>query len=88
MWAVMNHAQTRNIMTHHAFQVKVLHDQEKVHHSRRTAIFLAATEGSVDTHLNLFNAANKLLLALAGLPPSNRHHPNPAAKHKHPHRRG
>jgi hypothetical protein len=48
-----------------------------INHSRRTAIFLAATEGSVDTHLNLFNAANKLLLALAGLPPSHRRHPNP-----------
>jgi serine-type D-Ala-D-Ala carboxypeptidase/endopeptidase len=40
-----------------------------INHSRRTAIFLAATNGSVDTHLNLFNAANKLLLAVAGLPP-------------------
>ncbi len=40
-----------------------------INHSRRTAIFLAATDGAVDTHLNLFNAANKLLLAAAGLPP-------------------
>jgi len=56
-----------------------------INHSRRTAIFLAATDGSVDTHLNLFNAANKLLLAVAGLPPLP---PKPAAKHKHPHRRG
>jgi serine-type D-Ala-D-Ala carboxypeptidase/endopeptidase len=40
-----------------------------INHSRRTAIFVAATNGLVDTHLNLFNAANKLLLAVAGLPP-------------------
>jgi serine-type D-Ala-D-Ala carboxypeptidase/endopeptidase len=59
-----------------------------INHSRRTAIFLAATDGSVDTHLNLFNAANKLLLAVAGLPPLPPPPPKPAAKHKHPHRRG
>jgi serine-type D-Ala-D-Ala carboxypeptidase/endopeptidase len=59
-----------------------------INHSRRTAIFLAATEGSVDTHLNLFNAANKLLLAVAGLPPLPPPPPKPAAKHKHAHRRG
>ena len=40
-----------------------------INHSHRSAIFLAATDGSVGTHLNLFNAANKLLLAVAGLPP-------------------
>ncbi len=40
-----------------------------INHARGTAVFVAATEGSVDTHLNLFNAANKLLLAVAGLPP-------------------
>jgi serine-type D-Ala-D-Ala carboxypeptidase/endopeptidase len=40
-----------------------------INHSQRTAIFLAATDGSVYTHLNLFNAANKLLLSVAGLPP-------------------
>jgi D-alanyl-D-alanine-carboxypeptidase/D-alanyl-D-alanine-endopeptidase len=59
-----------------------------INHSRRTAIFLAATDGSVDTHLNLFNAANKLLLAVAGLPPLPPPPPKPAAKRKHPHRRG
>jgi serine-type D-Ala-D-Ala carboxypeptidase/endopeptidase len=37
--------------------------------ARKTAIFLAATDGPIDTHLNIFNAANKLLLAVAGLPP-------------------
>ena len=40
-----------------------------INHARRTAIFLAATDGAIDSHLNLFNAANKLLLAVAGLPP-------------------
>jgi D-alanyl-D-alanine-carboxypeptidase/D-alanyl-D-alanine-endopeptidase len=59
-----------------------------INHSRRTAIFLAATDGSVDTHLNLFNAANKLLLAVAGLPSLPPPPRKPAAKHKHPHRRG
>ncbi len=47
-----------------------------INHSRRTAIFLAATDGPVDTHLNLFNAANKLLYAVTGLPPLPLHHPN------------
>ncbi len=59
-----------------------------INHSRRTAIFLAATDGSVDTHLNLFNAANKLLLAVAGLPPLPPPPPRPAAKRTHRHRRG
>ena len=54
-----------------------------INHSRRTAIFLAATDGSVDTHLNLFNAANKLLLDLAGLPPL----PKPVPKRSHSPRR-
>jgi serine-type D-Ala-D-Ala carboxypeptidase/endopeptidase len=58
-----------------------------INHSRRTAIFLAATDGSVDTHLNLFNAANKLLLAVAGLPPLPPPAPKLAPKHSHPHRR-
>ena len=58
-----------------------------INHSRRTAIFLAATDGSVDTHLNLFNAANKLLLAVAGLPPLPPPPPKPAPKRSHPHRR-
>jgi len=39
-----------------------------INHARRTAVFLAATDG-VESHLNLYNAANKLLLAVAGLPP-------------------
>jgi D-alanyl-D-alanine-carboxypeptidase/D-alanyl-D-alanine-endopeptidase len=57
-----------------------------INHSRRTAIFLAATEGPIDTHLNLFNAANKLLLAVAGLPPLPPAPPKPAVKRKHNHR--
>jgi D-alanyl-D-alanine-carboxypeptidase/D-alanyl-D-alanine-endopeptidase len=40
-----------------------------INHARHTAIFVAATEGPYNTHLNLFNAANKMLLALCGLPP-------------------
>jgi D-alanyl-D-alanine-carboxypeptidase/D-alanyl-D-alanine-endopeptidase len=59
-----------------------------INHSRRTAIFLAATDGSVNTHLNLFNAANKLLLAVAGLPPLPALPPKPAAKRTRPHRHG
>jgi D-alanyl-D-alanine-carboxypeptidase/D-alanyl-D-alanine-endopeptidase len=58
-----------------------------INHSRRTAIFLAATDGPVDTHLNLFNAANKLLLTVAGLPPLPPPPHKPAGKRKHPHRR-
>jgi D-alanyl-D-alanine-carboxypeptidase/D-alanyl-D-alanine-endopeptidase len=57
-----------------------------INHSRRTAIFLAATDGAVDTHLNLYNAANKLLLAVAGLPPLPPPQPKPASKNRHPHR--
>ena len=53
-----------------------------INHARRTAIFLAATDGPVDTHLNLFNAANKLLLDVAGLPPPPQPLPHPIAKHK------
>jgi D-alanyl-D-alanine-carboxypeptidase/D-alanyl-D-alanine-endopeptidase len=56
-----------------------------INQSRHTAIFLAATYGPVDTHLNLFNAANKLLLAVAGLPPLPPPSPKPAVKHAHPH---
>lgn len=40
-----------------------------INRSRQIALFLAATDGPFDTHLNLYNAANKLLLAVAGLPP-------------------
>jgi D-alanyl-D-alanine-carboxypeptidase/D-alanyl-D-alanine-endopeptidase len=57
-----------------------------INHSRRTAIFLAATDGAVDTHLNLYNAANKLLLAVAGLPPLPPPPPKPAAVRRPRHR--
>jgi D-alanyl-D-alanine-carboxypeptidase/D-alanyl-D-alanine-endopeptidase len=56
-----------------------------INHSRRTAIFLAATYGAIDNHLNLFNAANKLLLAVAGLPPLPQPTPKTALKHSHLH---
>jgi D-alanyl-D-alanine-carboxypeptidase/D-alanyl-D-alanine-endopeptidase len=34
-----------------------------------TAIFVAATDGRVETHMNLFRAANDVLTTIAGLPP-------------------
>lgn len=58
-----------------------------INHFRHTAIFLAATEGSVYTHLNLFNAANKLLLAVAGLPPLPPPSPKPVVERTHLRRR-
>jgi len=58
-----------------------------INHARRTAIFLAATDGPVDTHLNLFNAANKLLLAVAGLPPLPAPPARPAIKRARAHRK-
>ena len=36
--------------------------------ARHTGIFLALTDGSVETHLNVFKEANNMLLTLAGLP--------------------
>ncbi|HXC95838.1 MAG TPA: D-alanyl-D-alanine-carboxypeptidase/endopeptidase AmpH [Edaphobacter sp.] len=59
-----------------------------INHARHTALFLAATDGSFETHLNLFNAANKFLLAIAGLPPLPPPSPKPAPKHRHLQRRG
>jgi D-alanyl-D-alanine-carboxypeptidase/D-alanyl-D-alanine-endopeptidase len=58
-----------------------------INHSRNTAIFLAATDGAVESHLNLFNAANKLLLAVAGLPPLPPPPPKPAPRRSRPHRK-
>jgi D-alanyl-D-alanine-carboxypeptidase/D-alanyl-D-alanine-endopeptidase len=58
-----------------------------INHSRRTAIFVAATEGPAGSHVNLFKAANDLLLAVAGLPPLPPTPPRPAAKRTRPHRR-
>lgn len=57
-----------------------------INHARRTAIFVAATDGILDTHLNLFNAANKLLLAVAGLPPLPPPETRLAARHRRSHR--
>ncbi len=48
--------------------------------AHRIAIFVAATDGAVETHLNLFHAANDLLLNLAGLPPLPPEPPRPAPK--------
>ncbi len=36
--------------------------------AQHLAIFVAATDGSVETHINLFRNANNVLLTLAGLP--------------------
>ncbi len=58
-----------------------------INHARRTAIFIAATDGAINTHLNLFNAANKLLLAVAGLPPLPPPPPKPAIKRTRKRRR-
>ena len=58
-----------------------------INHATRTAIFLAATDGSGESHLNLFNAANKLLLAIAGLPPLPPPPAKPAPKRRHHRRR-
>ncbi len=58
-----------------------------INHARRAAVFLAATDGAVFTHLNLFNAANKLLLAVAGLPPLPEPAARPARRHVHRRRR-
>ena len=58
-----------------------------INHPRQTVIFLAATDGPIDTHLNLFNAANKLLLAVAGLPPLPSPPPRSIARHSRSHRR-
>jgi D-alanyl-D-alanine-carboxypeptidase/D-alanyl-D-alanine-endopeptidase len=56
-----------------------------INHARRTGVFVAATDGPIDTRLNLFNAANKLLLAVAGLPPLPPPPPKPI--HRRPHSR-
>jgi D-alanyl-D-alanine-carboxypeptidase/D-alanyl-D-alanine-endopeptidase len=40
-----------------------------LNHARKTGLFLAMTDGSIETHLNVFRAANDLLLAVSGLPP-------------------
>ncbi len=48
--------------------------------ARHTGIFIAATDGSIETHLNVFKEANNLLVALAGLPPLPPEPPKPVRK--------
>jgi len=55
-----------------------------INHARRTAIFLAATDGPADSPVGLFKLANNLLLAVAGLPPLPPPPPKPAPKRTHP----
>jgi D-alanyl-D-alanine-carboxypeptidase/D-alanyl-D-alanine-endopeptidase len=57
-----------------------------LNHARRTAIFVAATWGAIDTHYNLFDGANNLLAAVAGLPPLPPPPPKPV-RHVRPRRR-
>jgi D-alanyl-D-alanine-carboxypeptidase/D-alanyl-D-alanine-endopeptidase len=40
-----------------------------INHATQTALFVAFTDGSANNHLNVFKAANNLLLILSGLPP-------------------
>jgi D-alanyl-D-alanine-carboxypeptidase/D-alanyl-D-alanine-endopeptidase len=58
-----------------------------INRARNTAIFLAATDGPVYTRVNIFNAANKLLLAVAGLPPLPEPEVKPVVKTVVGHRR-
>jgi D-alanyl-D-alanine-carboxypeptidase/D-alanyl-D-alanine-endopeptidase len=55
-----------------------------INRATKTAIFVAATGGPFHTHLNLFNAANKMLLAVAGLPPLPPPPEAPVATHIRP----
>ncbi len=55
--------------------------------ARHTAIFLAATDGPIDTHFNLFKGANNALLTLAGLPPLPPESPPPVRKAVRKHRK-
>lgn len=59
-----------------------------INRARRTAIFLAATDGPHDGDVNLYDAANNLLLAAAGLPPLPPPERKLAAMHRHRRRRG
>jgi D-alanyl-D-alanine-carboxypeptidase/D-alanyl-D-alanine-endopeptidase len=52
-----------------------------LNHARNTAIFLAATDGAHEGRVNLFKAANNVLLTLAGLPPLPADPPQNTVKH-------
>ncbi len=59
-----------------------------INHARQTAIFVAATGGPVASNFNLYQAANNLLLTVAGLPPLPPPPPKPVIKrHRHTRRR-
>lgn len=58
-----------------------------INQDRHAAIFIAATDGPVDPHFNLYSAANNLLLAVAGLPPLPPPPPRPVVRHKRTRRR-
>jgi D-alanyl-D-alanine-carboxypeptidase/D-alanyl-D-alanine-endopeptidase len=58
-----------------------------LNHARKTGLFIAMTDGSIETHLNAFRAANDLLLAISGLPPmppEPEHHPAKRPARKRP----
>jgi D-alanyl-D-alanine-carboxypeptidase/D-alanyl-D-alanine-endopeptidase len=57
-----------------------------INHERRTAIFLAATDGRYNTHFRLYRGANELLLAVAGLPPLPPPPPKTVVRHRRTHR--
>jgi len=48
--------------------------------ANHTGIFIAATDGAIETHLNVFREANNLLLAIDGLPPIPPDPPKPAPR--------
>jgi serine-type D-Ala-D-Ala carboxypeptidase/endopeptidase len=51
-----------------------------LNHTRHTAIFLARTDGPLPPTVNVYRAANDLLLAASGLPPMPPPPPKPVAK--------
>jgi serine-type D-Ala-D-Ala carboxypeptidase/endopeptidase len=57
-----------------------------INHSRHTAIFVAATDGSAETHFKFFQAANNVLLTMAGLPTVPPDPPKPPVKRARRHR--
>jgi D-alanyl-D-alanine-carboxypeptidase/D-alanyl-D-alanine-endopeptidase len=58
-----------------------------LNHARRSGIFVAMTWGPIDTHYNLFDGANNLLMAISGLPPMPPPPPKPVAHIRPRHRR-